>query len=348
MEKITKDCLKKYDLNDFLGMLKSFPSQIVNTVENDDFINDFIQPKSNIRKILICGMGGSAVGGDLLNSLISNKNYDKCPPIYVNRDYSVPGWVDSNTLVIFSSYSGNTEEVLKCFEKCKNKSVISFIITSGGKLLEIALQYKIPYSLIPKDFMPRQALGFSITILLKFLNKINLIDQVLVDEVYESTKYLKEQADCFSDLNTSNESLEMASRIYNKFNIIYTSFKMEVVGSRFRAQLAENAKILSTHFTFPEQNHNEIEAFENLHVNNFNIIWINDSGNDPKISKRMNITNELLNNIEHVKVSYNDFNYTTRILKLINLLDWVSYYASIMNKTNPYPVNTITKLKKLL
>ena len=110
----------------------------------------------------------------------------------------------------------------------------------------------------------------------------------------------------------------------------------------------KNAKILSTHFTFPEQNHNEIEAFENLHVNNFNIIWINDSGNDIQISKRMNITNELLNNIEHVKVSYNDFNYTTRILKLINLLDWVSYYASIMNKTNPYPVNTITKLKKLL
>ena len=70
MKKITKDCLKKYDLNDFLGMLKSFPRQIIKTIENDDFVNDFAQPKSNISKILICGMGGSAVGGDLLNSLI--------------------------------------------------------------------------------------------------------------------------------------------------------------------------------------------------------------------------------------------------------------------------------------
>ena len=94
-----------------------------------------------------------------------------------------------------------------------------------------------------------------------------------------------------------NTSMVMAEKCYNKFNIIYTSSKMEVVGIRFRAQLAENSKILSSHFIFPEQNHNEIEAFTNSNIDKINIIWINDISLNNKVKKRMKITSEILNDL---------------------------------------------------
>ena len=123
---------------------------------------------------------------------------------------------------------------------------------------------------------------------------------------------------------------------------------MEVIGLRFRAQLAENAKILSTHFILPEQNHNEIEAFQNLYLDNINIIWIDDIDNHEKISKRMSLTKEILINVNHINVGFNDPCSITRNFKLINFLDWVSYYSAIYNNTDPYPVDVISKLKALL
>ena len=160
--------------------------------------------------------------------------------------------------------------------------------------------------------------------------------------------FLKEQSDEYSPDNPNNKAINLASQIFDKFNIIYTSQKMEVIALRFRAQLAENAKILSTHFMFPEQNHNEIEAFQNLFLNNMNVIWIDDPDNHKKISKRMDITKKILTSVNHIDILFEDDSYLNRQMKLIYFLDWVSYYCAIYNNTNPSPVNLISKLKSLL
>ena len=141
----------------------------------------------------------------------------------------------------------------------------------------------------------------------------------------------------------------MAEKCYNKFNIIYTSSKMEVVGIRFRAQLAENSKILSSHFVFPEQNHNEIEAFTNSNINKINIIWINDISLNDKVKKRMKITSRILNDFaENQFVEFTGPSFLLRELRLIYFLDWVSFYCAMLLETNPYPIDKIKQLKSLL
>ncbi len=124
---------------------------------------------------------------------------------------------------------------------------------------------------------------------------------------------------------------------------------MEVVGLRFRAQLAENSKILSSHYIFPEHNHNEIEGFEKLYINNLNIIWIDDISLHPQIKKRFAATAKLLDDkISQETLKFNNDSYYVRIFSLIYFLDWVSYYCAIKNDIDPTPVNIITKLKKTL
>ena len=124
---------------------------------------------------------------------------------------------------------------------------------------------------------------------------------------------------------------------------------MEVVGIRFRAQLAENAKMLASHFIFPEQNHNEIEAFSNLYTEQINILWIHDSSNSKKILKRMQVTSSILDDkVGNHIIEFNRNSFIERELKIIYFLDWVSFYCSILNNTNPYPVDKISKLKSLL
>ena len=341
--------IEQFDKNNFMDMLNSFPGQIDEIVNSKDIVLNYVQPNYKFNNILICGMGGSAIGGDTVKSLISNDMILGEIPICINRDYSIPGWVDSHTLVIFSSYSGNTEETISCYQECLSRNSLNVIMTSGGQLLDIAIKEKIPYSLIPEGYMPRQALGYSVSILLKIFHQYDIIDFQIITDLSDSVQSLNEQSDKYSIINTDkNKAINLARKIFNKFNVIYTSQRMEVVGLRFRAQLAENAKILSTHFVFPEQNHNEIEAFQNLFLNTINIIWIDDISNHKKISKRMDITKKILTNLNHIDVSFEGDTYLNRQMKLIYFLDWVSYYCAIYNKTDPYPVNLISNLKSSL
>ena len=342
--------IEEFDRNDYIGMLKSFPKQIHEVVNIKDLIINYKKTNQKFNKILVCGMGGSAIGGDTVKSIILNKDWsDSELPIYINRDYSIPGWVDSDTFIILSSYSGNTEETISCYKKSIASSATIVIMTSGGELLEFAKDKSLPYALIPKGYMPRQALGYSVSIILRILNQYNMIKSDIIKDLAFQVNILEKQSNEYSLFgNKENKAIDFSSQIYNRFNIIYTSQKMEVIGLRFRAQLAENAKVLSSHFVFPEQNHNEIEAFQNLYLDNINIIWIDDISNHEKISKRMSLTKQVLKNVKHLHISFNDPCLMTRNLKLINFLDWVSYYSAIYNETNPYPVNVISELKDLL
>ena len=124
---------------------------------------------------------------------------------------------------------------------------------------------------------------------------------------------------------------------------------MEVVGTRFRAQLAENAKMLASHFVLPEQNHNEIEAFGNIYTKKINIFWIYDSSNNEKVSNRMKITSSVLSDkVKNHNIEISGNTFIERELRTIYFLDWVSFYCSIFNNTDPYPVDNISKLKSLL
>ena len=291
-------------------------------------------------------MGGSAIGGDLLNAIV--KNSIKIP-IIVNRDYVLPNWVSENTLIILSSYSGNTEEVLSCYEEIIDKEFKPIIISSGGELLNNANNNNFLNFCVPKGYMPRFALGYNITILISLLVKLNLLKETILNELYSVVNILKNDSENYSKIIDENISISLAEKIYNKFNIIYTNTDMEVVGLRFRAQLAENAKILSSHYVLPEQNHNEIEAFEKSDTKKINLIWVNDPSIHKRVQKRINITSKIYKNkIGQDIIEFDGDSYLERIMKLIYFFDWVSFYCSLLNETDPYEIPNIIKLKELL
>ena len=339
--------IKSIDSNNFFNSIKSFPYQIEEVFKTKAAIlknKDSLQ--HSYENILFCGMGGSAIAGDLLKSMLIEHMEI---PIVINRDYSVPNWLNKSTLVILSSYSGNTEEVLSCYSECINRKNNPIIISSNGELLKNAKKRGDSYALIPKGLMPRAALGYSISILFKILNDSNIVNLNQINDLKKTTVSLKKDSDLYSKIDSNNKAILLAQKIYNAFNLIYTSNNMEVVGMRFRAQLAENAKMLSSHFVFPEQNHNEIEGFVNTYTNKLNILWIYDECNHSKILKRMEITSSILGGkVENHIVKSKGKTFINRELRLIYFLDWVSFYCAILNNVNPYPVDNISKLKSLL
>ena len=338
---------------------------LVNTIDKDNMFNvivDFykhikesfdIIEKSNINinlkpnNIIICGMGGSAIGGDFVKTILLKKINI---PIYVNRDYFLPKWVNENSLVILCSYSGNTEETISCLKEVEKLNINPFIISSGGELLSAAKKSNYYYVKLPEGIQPRAAFGYSASLLLLLLNKIDIVDKDIIDDLYFAIDELKKSSDEFSSVNDENNAILFASKIHDKYPLIYGTSSTDVISLRFRCQLAENTKILSSHFMMPEQNHNDIEGFNKLISDDHILIWIYDLEDQPENINRMNITSELLSNTvkNHYFFKEDGKSLVSRTLKLIYFFDWVSFYGSIFNNINPTPVNKILQLKSLM
>ena len=335
---------KDIDKEKMYESIQSFPEQIV---ESTKIIQNYsIIRNDEISDIIICGMGGSAIGGDLCrNFLDSDINLN----IYVNRGYHLPNWASKNSLIIISSYSGDTEETKSCYEDCIKKSYSPLVLTTGGYLLSAAKSNKNMYIQMPTGFQPRAALGFSFTLLFFILNKFSLISKnnTFINEIDSIVENLRKfNIEIFEN---DKSALEIAHQIYNKFIVIYSTRKHESISYRFRCQLAENSKIIALHNIFPEQNHNEIEAFKNSKVQDIAFVWLIDESDSKQNIKRMKITQNLLKDVgTHSIIKINEVSRYERILKMVNYLDWISYYCAILNNTNPATIDKINKLKSLL
>ena len=338
---LTIDDVKKYDVSNMFDVIMKTHSQIEDSLS---IIKDFNPKAVSYSNIIICGMGGSAIGGDFVLNILKD---EAGIPIFVNRGYEIPNWVNKSTLVVLCSYSGNTEETISCYNYSKKITKHLLIISSGGYLLEEALKNDIDYIRLISGIQPRAAFGYSSSLLLLALEKLNITNNSYNNILENTAKSLKTMSSELSKINNKNKALIMAKNIYNKFIIIYGTSITETVCLRFRGQLAENSKILSMHNVLPELNHNEIEAFLNL--KNSLIVWIEDSNDNIQNKNRIKFTSKLLNHIEgQIFCSQNGDHVLERLYKNILFLDWVSFYASIFNKIDPTPVNNIMKLKKML
>ena len=309
---------------------------------------------NNINKIMILGMGGSAITGLLMKELLKN---DVNIPIEINQGYDIPKWVDNKTLILACSYSGNTEETLISCEKSFEKTSKIIAITTGGKLFDLLKNNRInEYVKIPDGLQPRAALGFSFSLMLILLNKLKIINNSFVNELESSVSKLKEKTKEYSLENNNNIAYSIANKIYNKNPIIYAEEGIfNIIGYRFKCQLVENSKILAFNNAVPEMNHNEIEAYTNtVNIkNNFIVIWIYDSTYHNRNKKRVKI----VNNIWKDKVKKQLFleiqskdpeNKILKYLSYIHLVDWISYHTAILNKIDPSTIPNINKLKKSL
>ena len=342
-----KKLIKSIDKSNMFEVLKDFPLQVKDAlrIANKYKLHNF--NTKGIKNVIISGLGGSAIGGDLFRSFTQ---YEIKIPVTVNRNYSLPKFADSNTLVIISSYSGNTEETTSAYREAINAKCKIICITSGGEVKKIAGQNKHNCIIIPGGLQPRCALGYSFFTLLLLFVKLGLIKD-RKEEINETVKILETESVEYTNLNPDkNLALKIAIDLKGKLPVVYSSADvMDIVNLRWRGQISENAKILAYGNLYPEMNHNELVGWKlNADIlKKIVVVFLKDENDNERIKLRMSITSEI-----YKKYADNIFSLESngkyklgRIFDSIYLGDWVSFYLAILNKVDPTPVDVINYLK---
>ena len=297
--------------------------------------------KFPIRNILISGLGGSGIGGTIISNVLRD---DIAVPIIVNKEYQIPAFVNENSLVIISSYSGNTEETLSALMQAFKKSAQIVCITSGGLVQEYAETNDIDYVLIDGGAPPRSAFGQSFVQLLYILFNLGLLEDGFKKYLEQAIEILDTEED-----EIKSQAKEIAQKLSGKIPVIYSDAKFEGVSIRFRQQINENAKMLCWHNVVPELNHNELVGWREKNEK-IAVIFIRNNKDFERNQERMEFTKEVVSQYASEVVEiYSKGDYDiVRSLYLIHITDWVSYYLAEISGVDAVEVNVITKLKNKL
>jgi len=344
--------IAKYDKSGMLEIIESFPEQC----QDAKLIGyEFRLPegfRTKYKNIVCAGLGGSAIGADLVRSYTAE---ELKIPLFVTRNYKLPGFADRDTLVIISSYSGDTEETLSAYRDAKTRAAGIVAMTSGGKLSGFAKEDDVPVVNIPAGLPPRAAFGYSFFPILILLSRMGMIkDQAFfIDDAIKNLRSLKKSRLGRRVEHKENQAKKIASKLYGKLPVIYASEgHLDAVVTRWRGQLAENSKTLASSHVFPEMSHNEIVGWENPKpvLKESAVIMLRDRADHPRISKRMNIVKKMLakKKIDVIEVRSTGKELLGRIFSLVYIADFVSFYLAMFNKVDPMPVESITYLKKEL
>lgn len=301
--------------------------------------------------VVIVGMGGSAIGGDLVRVL----GQAEVPvPVNVVRDYTLPAYVGPGSLVIASSYSGNTEETLSAFTQAKEVGAQLIAISSGGKLAELAGAWQIPYIKIPSGLQPRAALGYSMFPLLKVFSSLGLM-KVSQADIEAVAKLLTELREEFKPEVPAGENgaKVVALALEGLIPLVYGSEPLlGPVAYRWKTQVNENAKSVIFNNTLPELDHNEINSWTAQPglAKKIGVVILRDTGESPQMQKRINATRKLIEEDVGaiIEVHSRGTAPLERIFSLIYLGDYVSLYLAMLFEADPTPVEIIEKLKREL
>lgn len=297
-----------------------------------------LEKKSGIQSVLITGLGGSGIGGTVLSELVAKT----CPvPILVNKDYFLPAFVNEHTLVIVSSYSGNTEETLSAMQDAIQRGAQIVCITSGGKILELAKQHQFGFIEIPGGQPPRSCLGYSLIQLIKVLEVYGFADASLFTDLDKAIVLLdKEEA------NIQSEAKAIAEKLHAKFPILYSLGSCEGAVVRFRQQINENSKMLCGHHSFPEMNHNELVGWveENKSLV---VVTMRTSFDYVRTVKRYEFCKDLFTKLSSgvIDIFAKGESRLEQYLYLVHIGDWISCYIADIKGIDPVEVSIIDSLK---
>ena len=340
---------RKLDPADMHGQIVNFPKQIEDALAiggGHDPKGDF----SDISSVVIAGMGGSAIGGDLIRALTIDST---SVPIEVVRDYRLPAWVDGKTFVICVSYSGNTEETLSCLDDALERGAKVAGVTSGGKLEARLNGFDSDVIKIPGGNPPRASIGYVSIPAIVLLQKIGLADESLSKDLQSAAVELKELRDNFAEPSDSNPTFSLAKTVYDSVPIIYGDARYTgAVALRWRGQFEENGKMAAFHHTLPEMNHNEIVGFKNNPelLKQMGVVWLIDKDQHERTALRQSLTRELIGEtVRYQKEVRSQGNSLVgRLLYLVHFGDWVSYWCAVLHGVDPTPVERIELLKARL
>ncbi len=335
----------KYDSQNQFNVLVETYTQIDAAWNNEFDIGNLKSKK--FKDIIVSGLGGSAIGGDLIGNFLKE---ELNLPFFVNRNYSLPLFADKNTLLVVSSYSGNTEETISVLEEGIKKKCSIICMSTGGKIGDIAQKNKIPLVKMKPGFQPRYALGSGFFTLLKIFVQLGLIPPQ--DEIVSQIRNLwKEKGKEYSADN--NIAYNCAEQLIGFVPVIYSAADLtSAAGYRFKCQFNENSKLHAFHHVIPELNHNEIIGWESYNANQFNAKLINilDESYHPQIKKRFEITTELAvkKGLEFMNIESEEEVFKVRLMDLIYLFDWITYYTAVLRGYDPSEIDNIHTLKERL
>ena len=328
-------------------LISSFPKQLEDAYS--DFqklsLSDFEKKDREIHNIVVVGLGGSGIGGNLIQTL--TRSLLKVP-YQVCKTYNLPNYIGRNTLLIASSFSGNTEETLASLEEAQRKGAYIACLTSGGKVQEIV--YQKGFDLVPLKSLaacPRAHLPYSAISLLLLLHHYGLIDTDFESEIKETIASLE-----MNNEEIKAEAKALAIPLKDKFPVLYADAILEPMLIRFQQQINENAKQLCHVAVFPEMNHNELVGWHlpKEILSKTHILLFHSSYDHERVNKRMEICEDIFNkhtdSITHISAKGNSF--LEQVFYLIYLTDWVSYYLAEENGVDPFPVEVINYLKSSL
>jgi glucose/mannose-6-phosphate isomerase len=294
-----------------------------------------------ISNVVISGLGGSGIGGKIVSQLVEKET---SVPIIVNNKYFIPAFVGPNTLVIISSYSGNTEETIHCLEEAAKKNAKIVCITSGGTIAELAKEKNFDLITIPGGNPPRTSLGYSFTQIFFILHFFKLIDKTFKSKIASAISLLEREKQ-----SIIVEAKAIAAKLLDKMPVIYSVAATEAISIRLRQQLNENAKVLCWHHVFPELNHNELVGWRQ-ESENLAVIILRNKNDFERNNTRIEISKDIFKKYTSTVIelySKGDSNIENAIY-LIHLGDWISYFLAELRGIDSVEVKIIDYLKDQL
>ncbi|MEO5690768.1 MAG: bifunctional phosphoglucose/phosphomannose isomerase [Candidatus Saccharimonadales bacterium] len=337
-----QNVIAQRDTQDALGLAAETTSQLVHDFE-------FSAPDhADIHAVVFAGMGGSALQAEFV------KTWPELNiPYVISKDYELPAFINEHTLVIVSSYSGNTEETLSALDIALQHNAQIVVTTGGGKLQEAAEHHNLPHIIVPKAVQPRMAVFYAFRALLEALVAYGLAEESSLDTLQVASSNLQQHVVQWTkDVETENNpAKQLALKLMGKTPIIYSGPKMAPAAYKWKISFNESAKNTSWYGTFPEFNHNEFIGWSSHPVEKpFAVIDLHSNYEHPRTKLRFEVTDRLLSGMrpKAIPITAEGESVIEQMLYLTLLGDFVSIYLGLLNGVDPSPVALVEKFKKEL
>ena len=312
---------------------------------------DLPETASPFQSLLVCGMGGSAIGGDVLRAYLGS---ELRIPLVVNRSYSIPRFAGPSTLAFICSYSGDTEETLSAFKQAEESSCRIVCVTSGGQLEKLAERGGHQCLSIPGGLPPRTALGYTTVPMLVVLSRLGLVSDPC-QELKQALQWVRQRVSLYAATTEmqSNPAKQLALQVHGKIPVIYGSAgRLDAVAVRWRSQVSENGKQLAYSSSLPEMNHNVIVGWKHpaQALKEFVPIFLWDRDDHPQVQIQAKLTRQLIEEKmgTGLECRSEGESWWQRLWTLILLGDYASVYMGLLNQEDPTPVEIIEILKERL
>ncbi len=339
--------IRAADPEDMLGRIKELPKQIQGAWQVTRAAQ--LPPAyGDVRNITVIGMGGSAIGGDLAAALLAD---ELKVPMSVHRDYGLPAFIGRDSLVIASSYSGNTEETLSAFEEARKRGAKVLALTTGGTLATQARAANYPVVTFSYKARPRATLGYSLGLVLGSLTRLGLTRDLSAD-IDAAIADLAKLEERVHEGARTNDAKKLAIELYGRVIFAYGAGVMGVMARRVKGQWNENAKNWSAYDVMSELNHNAVVGFPNPQIAReaITVLLLRSDRDNPRHKIRFDVTRELLDraSIQHKSLEFGGTNLLSEVLQMTLYTDYVSFYVALLNGADPSPNTAIDYLKDRL